>query len=275
MGKYLPYSGEHSIQEAVVAIHFPRAFDPQTVARAQDSVQADLEDVFPLSNQIHQATEIKINQGILVQEPETTARLAGFEFSKVRANAKPAHILRLLGEVLTVRFLEYDGWEKTLGNSLRYIRIVLPSLTLEENPIVAFSLRYMDRYTFDGPIDAPSADMLFRKENSYITPYCFQSGPLWHCHSGWFEAHEDNRILNQFNVGSQVVDQISTVTIDHSAIYQLMVPRQTSDALFQPLLGDDTGIENVLKYLHGQNGSILKDVLRPEMLELIGMKARE
>ena len=146
---------------------------------------------------------------------------------------------------------------------------------MKENPVVAFSLRYMDRYTFDGPSDEPSADMLFRKGNSYITPYCFQAGPLWHCHSGWFEEHGDNRILNQFNVGSQVVDQIPTVTIDHSAIYQLTMPRQTADALFQPPSGADTGIENVLKHLHGQNRSVLGDILKPEMLECIGMRAQE
>ena len=274
MGKYLPYSGEHSIQEAVVAIHFPRAFDPQTVARAQDSVQADLKDVFPLSNRIHQASEIKINQGIPIQEPESTARLTGFEFSRVKADAKPARVLRLLGEVLTVNFPEYDGWEATLRESLKYIRVVLPSLTLAENPVMAFGLKYMDRYTFDGPIDAPRADMLFRKENSYIAPHCFQAGPLWHCHSGWFERHGDNRILNQFNVGSQVVDQISTVIIDHSAICQLKAPRQTADALFQPPSGADAGIENVLKHLHGRNGLLLKDVLRPEMLERTGTTAQ-
>lgn len=275
MGKYLPYSGEHSIQEAVVATHFLRAFDPQTVARAQDSVQAELMDVLPRSNQIHQAPEIRINQGVLTQEPETTARLAGFEFSRVKADAKPARILRLLGEALTVNFLEYGGWKTTLEESLRYIRVVLPSLTLEENPIMAFSLKYMDRYTFDGPVDAPRAGMLFREKNSYIAPCCFQAGPLWHCHSGWFESHGDNRILNQFNVGSAVVDQISTVAIDHSAIYQLAVPRQTSETLFRPLADADAGIENVLEHLHGRNGLVLKDVLRPEMLERIGMKARE
>lgn len=275
MGKYLPYSGEHSIQEVVVAIHFRRAFDPQTVTRAQDSVQADLKGVFPRSNQIHQASEIRINQGVLTQASETPVHLAGFEFSKVRADTKPARVLRLLGEGLTVHFLEYDGWETTLKESLKYIRVVLSPLTLAENPVVAFSLRYMDRYTFDGSNDEPSADMLFRKGNSYITPCCFQAGPLWHCNSGWFEAYGDNRILNQFNVGSQVVDQISTVTIDHNAVYQLTIPRQTADTLFQPPSGTDTGIENVLKHLHGQNGSVLKDVLRHEMLDRIGMRAQE
>lgn len=275
MGKYLPYSGKHSIQEAVIATHFLRAFDPQTVVRAQDSVQAELKDVLPRSNQIHQAPEIRINQGVLTQEPETTARLAGFEFSRVKADAKPARILRLLGEVLTANFLEYDGWKATLEESLKYVRVVLPSLTLTENPIMAFSLKYMDRYTFDGPIDTPRADMLFRRGNSYIAPCCFQAGPLWHCHSGWFEEHGDNRILNQFNVGSAVVDQISTVAIDHSATYLLTVPRQTSETLFRPPSDVDAGIENVLERLHGRNESVLKDVLRPEMLERIGMKGRE
>lgn len=274
--QYLPYSGAHSIQEAVIAIHFLHAFDPQAVMRAQDSVQANLKDVFPRSNQIHQAPEIRISQeGVLTQEPEAAARLAGFEFSKVKADAKPARVLRLLGEALAVNFLEYEGWKATRKESLNYIRVVLSSLTLTENPVMAFSLKYVDRYTFDGPTDAPRADMLFREGNSYITPFCFQAGPMWHCHSGWFETHGDNRILNQFNVGSSIVDQIAAVTIDHNAIYQLTTPRQTTESLFGQPSNIGSGIESVLEHMHGQNGSILKDVLRPEMLERIGMRERE
>ena len=275
MGQYLPYSGSHSIQEAVVGIHFRSKFSSDAARQARDTAQAELKSVLPRSNEIHQLQEIKIGQieqGV-VAPASGPPRLAGFELSKVRADAKPARVLRFLENMLTVNFLEYQNWQTTLNDSLKYIRTVLSPLTLATNPVMALSLRYIDRYTFDGPHDEPRAEMLLCEGNAYMAPRCFDGGSLWHSHSGWFESlGAGDRILNQLNVGSASVDQVPTVTIDHNAVCQLRSPRQSIESLFQPS-GQDAGIENALNFLHRQNGEILRDMLQPGMLEKIGMQA--
>ena len=276
MGEYLPYSGTHSIQESVVAIHFRDMLVSEAVRRAQETAQAELKGMFPHFKEIHQLQEIKVNvvsqtQGGVSVEPGP-ARLTGFECSKVRADAKPARVLRFLDNMLTVNFLEYRDWQTTLKDSLEYIKIVLSSVTLATNPVQAFSLRYIDRYTFDGSPDEPRAAMLFRDGNQYVAPHCFSSGPSWHCHSGWFESRDaGNRILNQLNVGSVAVDGVSTVTVDHNAVWQLRVQRQTVESLFQPSSGENAGLKEVLDLLHDRNSAILRDMLLPEMLKKIGM----
>lgn len=272
MGSYLPYSGNHSIQEAVVAIHFRGTFDSEAVGRAQSNAQDELKDVFPRSGAIHQLRVNQTGQGVVVQE-SGPPRLAGFELSKVKPDAKPARVLRFVESMLTVNFLEYQDWESALDDSLRYIRTTLSPLTLVENPVMAFSLRYIDRYTFDGPPDEPRAEMLLRKGCVYIAERCFEGGALWHCHSGWFEPYNTgDRILNQLNVGSAIVDQAPTVTVDHNAICQLATPRQTIESLFQSS-EKVAGLEKVLNNLHRQNGTILRDMLVPDMLQRIGMEA--
>lgn len=136
---------------------------------------------------------------------------------------------------------------------------------------MAFSLRYMDRYTFDGPTDEPpNAEVLLQTDTTYIAPYCFGRGPLWHCHSGWFEMlTPKDCVLNQLNVSSATVDGAPTVTIDHNAICQLGIPRQTIESIFEPSSGESTDIKYVLDCLHGRN-SVLRSMLQPEMLDKIG-----
>ena len=270
MGEYLPYSGTNSIQEAVVGIHFPGMVSSDAVRQARDTAQAELNDVFPHLNETRMQ-EVKIEPERLAPQPGTP-RLAGFELSKVRADAKPARILRFMENMLTVNFLEYQNWQTALEDSLKYIRTVLSPVMLVTNPVVAFSLRYIDRYTFDGSHDEPRAGTLLRKGNEYMASRCFEVGPLWHCHSGWFESLDaGDSILNQLNVGSAIVDGVSTVTIDHNAICQLRAPRQTIESIFQPPSGESTGLENVLDFLHDRNSTILKNMLLPEMLERIGL----
>ena len=276
MGQYLPYAGTNAIQEAVIGVHFGDNFRPQAVERSRAAVVAGLREEFPRSNDIHMA-EVKIestNPSFFRTEEVETARLGGFELLKVKSDGKPARVLRFVENMLTVNFLEYVNWESTLPNSLEYIRLVLSSVNLESNPITALSLRYIDRFTFDGPPNEAEAGLLLRQGNDHLTQQCFAGGPFWHCHSGWFEQiSRKSRILSQLNVSSAMVDQAPTVTIDHNAIYQMKAPRQTIESLYEPPSGADSGLAGVLDRLHGLNGSILKDMLLPDMLERIGMKS--
>ena len=271
MGEYLPYSGANSIQEAVVALHFRDRATEEAVGRARSTVQTDLKDVFPRFKDIQKVPEIQISQEGLSMKPGP-ASLAGFECSKVKADAKPSRVLRFLDNMLTVNFLEYRDWQTTLRDSLGYIGVVLSSVPLSINPVQAFSLRYVDRYTFSGPSDEPSAGMLFRDGNAYMAPYCFNGGPVWHCNSGWFEPHDtESRILNQLNVSSAMVDGVSTSTVDHNAVWQLRVPRQTLDSLFESSSNGNTSLKDALEILHNSNVRILRDMLLPDMLTKIGM----
>lgn len=275
MGQYLPYSNTHSIQEAVIGVHFHDKSPSEAVRRAQEIASVKLKSAFPQSNELYQQVqEIKIDrirQGAISQE-KGPPRLAGFELSRTRADARPARVLRFLENILTVHFLEYQNWQTTLTDSLQYINTVLSPLPLATNPVMAFSLRYIDRYTFDGPHNEPRADMLLREGNTYMAPRCFDGGPLWHCHSGWFETYDANsRILNQLNVSSAIVDQVPTVTIDHNAICQLGVPRQSIESIIQPAAGN-AGLKDALDYLHAGNSEILRNMLSAEMLDKIGLQ---
>lgn len=276
MGEYLPYSGEHSIQEVVVAVHFPAEFPPEVVERSYHAAEADFEGEFSQFNAIHRHLHnVKVNistQRILSPQVPSQPVFVGFEFLKLKPDAKPARVLRFHENVLSLHFLEYESWDMTLEITLKYLKTVLSLLTLTENPVVAFSLQYVDRYTYDGPQNESRAEMLLQENSAYISTRCFDSKSLWHCNSGWFESFESGPILHQLNIGSGLIDQVSTITINHNATCQLEISRQSVGAIFQPDARGKNDIKSSFDLLHQRNKEIIKDIILPDMLAKIGME---
>lgn len=277
VNKYLPYSDSNAVQEAAIRVHFHGQFDPQQIESARGRIKAHYQDELPNSQEMF-VTGININmvgQDTPKAVPDGIHRLAGFEFSKPKSDGGHARLLRFSEETLLSSFLKYPGWKETLRDSLGYIKAVLSSIPMEGTPVVAFGLRYVDRFTFEGSIDAPRADMLFAEDSKFLAAHCFDAGPLWHCHSGWFDdggAGTEACTLNQLKVSSGIVDQSSTAIVDHDATWQLQYPRQSLEAVLSPPDGE-IGFEDALNHLHEKNKEILGNLLRQDMLEKIGMRA--
>lgn len=276
MAKYLPFAGKNSIQEAVIAIHFAGEIDASVIESAFNRSQADLKNDFPAGNLI-QMMAIRVPANVNAR-PDThlmQPQVGGFELSRPSANGSPARVLRLTKDLLSVNYMEYDSWDISCPQSIQYIRHVLEQLELVKNPVAAFSLRYIDRFTFDGPPDEANANLLFVENNKYITARSFEAKTMWHSHSGWFEKVGDDgsRILNQLNIGSTVIDQTPSVTIDHNAVCQLTNHRQSVGTLLDEVSSISILMEPALKEMHMSNQIILKNLLLPDMLDKIGLES--
>lgn len=275
MNGYMPYADEHSVQEAVVAIHFRSAFESRVAERVLEAVKPALTAGLPLCRLVHKLPSVNIQEnggGLTFQRADNETRLAGFEFARIQANARPARVVRFFDNTLTVNFLDYESWMTTRKDSLDYFKTILSALALEENPAASFNLRYIDRYTFDGPAQSSCADLLMQRNNDYLSERCFGAGPYWHCNTGWFE-HLDggDRVLNQLEVGSSEVDRAPTVTIDHNSICQLNSFRQSVDSIFDPPSEAGVGIESALDYMHSRNKEVLKNILLEKFAQRIGL----
>ena len=273
--EYLPFNDKHSIQEAQVSILFLGQFDRQSIEATRGVAQAELSDVLPRAAEVRGGSlRIEINDSA-ARVPLGTMQsdLVGFEFSKVLANGQRARVLQLANKSLSVSFMDYLSWQAARKDALHYLRAVLASLPLDQNPVVAFSLRFIDRYTFNGDPREARADLLFKKETPHITPYTFEAGANWHCNTGWFDATSEetnDRVLHNLNVASSLVDLSSTVTINHQATRYLGFPRHSAKALLASA-NDSFGMVNALDSLHDQNKNILVQLLTPDMLAKIGI----
>ena len=270
----MPYAGNHSIQEAQVALQFHHEFDQREIELARGSVEAELKDVLPRSAEIRGGS-VSVTVDLSSQDPQVrpdsvVSNLAGFQLSDVKGDGQPSRVLRLAGNLLSLNILGYTGWATILSDSIRYYETALSQLAFAGNPVMAYSLRYIDRYTFNGDPSEATAALLFAESNEYISKHCFAAGSLWHCHSGWFDSINAGRVLNNLNISSGMMDASSTVTIDHQATLHLMTPRQSIRAVFAPPDGS-LDLNAVLDVLHDNNKSILNAMLRPEMRAKIGL----
>ena len=274
MAEYLPFQGNHSIQEAQISISFLGPFDQQTIEVARNFALTELSGELPRSAEARGGTlqiDITDPSSPSVLE-ERQSDLVGFRFSRVQGNGLPARVLQLEGNTLSVSFLDYESWAATTMDTVRYIRPVLVSLPLELNPVVAISLRFLDRYTYSGNPGEAEASLLISKGNPYIASHTFEAGPTWHCNTGWFEevSQADDRVLHNLNVISHLVELSSAVTIDHHATRHLGFPRDTLLTLFAPP-SSAVDLTGALDGLHEGNKRILRRILVPEMLAKIGM----
>ena len=271
MAEYLPFADKNSIQEVQINLLFPANFEQQSIQTARGVVQAELSESLPRSAEVRGGA-IQIN----LSNPEepvpsyVPSDIMGFSLTKVQGNAQPAQSVTLTGNLLLVGFNEYEAWEKTREATSKYISTVASALPLVQNPVIALGLRFVDRYTFDGPPDDARAEFLMNSQSPHVAPQVFKAGSAWHCNTGWFDLNWTDRILHNLNMASNLVDLSSTVTIDHQATIHLGVPRQSVQTLFDPP-GDQTGLMPALDHLHEGNKEILKEILLPAMLNKIGL----
>ena len=273
MAKYLPFRGNHSIVEAQANLLFPGQFDRQAVVAALGVAQAELRVDLPRSAEVRGGS-----MQIDISNPEApspigtmSSDLVGFQLSNVQSNGQPARVVQLSGSILSVSIMDYQAWLDSRQTVERYMRPVLSSLALGQNPIIAFGLRFIDRFTFNGVPEEAQAGLLIAENSAHIAPQVFEVGASWHCNTGWFDFRAGDRILHNLNIASNIVDFSSAVTIDHQATMHVGTVRQSMDTLFSPP-GDATGFMEALDMLHDQNKEILKKVLKPEMLAEIGLE---
>ena len=271
MAEYLPFADKHSIQEVQISLVFPSNFEQQAIATARGVAQAQLSESLPRSAEvISGAIQIDLLNPDEPVQRNISSSSAGFQFAKVQGNAQPAQTVALTGNVFSLSFFEYESWIQTRKDADLYASTIISALPLIQNPVIAFGLRFIDRYTFNGLPEQAAARLLMNPKSPYTAPQIFDAGSAWHCNTGWFEDDTDDRILHNLNIASNLVDLSSTVTIDHQATVHLGAPRQSPQSLFTPPSGQ-TALTTALDDLHQRNKEILQEVLLPEMLEKIGL----
>lgn len=275
MADYLPFREKHSIQEAQISLLFFGRFDRQPIEMTRGFAEAELSDIFPISAEVRGGSlQIDITNP---SEPSPlgamSSDLVGFQFSKVQGNGQQARVLQLTENVLSASIMDYESWPVAKQDVDRCFQAVLRPLPLNRNPVVGFSHRFIDRFTYSGRPSDARAELLFAKGNPYIAPHIFESGSTWHCNTGWFDStlgKERDRVLHNLNISSQPVDLSSAIIIDHHATMHLESPRQSMPALWDPP-DEELGLISALDSLHHQNKEILKKVLLTEILSRIGL----
>ena len=275
MGEYHPYAGTNAIQEVIFGIQFQGDIPQSDLSNARRVAEANLKEDFPRSEDIigTQFRFEKTDKGNIQLEGTDASYQSGFNLlSSSESDGTPSRVLQMSRNLFSLHFMNYVGWEGTLSDSLRYIGTIFPRINLEKNGLQSFSLRYIDRFIFDGPTEEACASLLFNQPSKFISSKCFEAGPYWHCHSGWFdEDSEYSRILNQLNIGSAMVDSSPTITVDHNIIFHMRRPFNTVKGFIQSAGGKNVGLQQSLDDLHTKNSEVITEILCVDMAQRIGL----
>ena len=269
MARYIPFAGRNAIAEASISIQFSAQFDA-TIAAAVDAIKKDFESEFPRFEPVQTLT---LNFGpSAFPLPATTPAVAGFSLVKIKHDGTPGRIIRVIASSLSVHFLEYVSWKEAKPQTLDYITRCLQKLSLlERNPAASVMVRYVDRFTFDGPAEKATASELFRHNTKFLAPVILNSGARWHCNSGWIQPLiEESTALHNLNIQSGA-PAAGDVIVDHASLFAFRKPHHSISDLMngvdvQPPLG------KILDKQHDANVEMLTNLLAQEMLDTIGLK---
>ncbi len=275
MSKYLPFAGTNAIQEAIMGVHFEKKFTPNEILNIQEIIQqSDLNQVKQLPKYLYsmQLNSDNSKQGIILSSTHEQY-LSGIRVKLSDSNGTSDKGILVDNQNISIHFMKYRGWEKTLNEIQDFIATISQIQKNNRNFIQAFSLRYVDSFSFDGPPELATVDKLFNNPCDYIPNRCFLAGSLWHNFTGWIDKHDDNSIIfNQLNINSIEKDSVVNVTIDHNMICQLKQTIKSMGKLKQFTKQTSSRQEGILNHLHSINLQVLQQLLIEELAIKIGLK---
>jgi uncharacterized protein (TIGR04255 family) len=170
----------------------------------------------------------------------------------------------------------YERWDDFKKRSLDLIGSYLDEF-LQFTSINALKLEYWDRFTFDGPQDAPNYGELLRRDSRHVPGFCLDQTNLWHAHVGYFspaQKHEKRLInlnLDAIDLAAAPTNGGGTAELRRSVgIYSMALDSYGAES-------PNSAAEAVLKAdeQHTILKALLKDVITEPMVERISLNAGE
>ena len=266
---FTPINQAHAIAEAIVFFEF--APDLTAVLPTLLGLKETLKQDFP-RQEVTQEYKLDVGPGggALKQLP------SGLQLSRFRANGAPEWMINIAPQAISFHCLDYSRWDPVWKEMKTYIRAVFHEMGAAHVSIGAVGLKYVDRFIWKGDVNGYDARQLFKTETPLLHKRAFESGPRWHCHTGWFHfGHSSGEILNQLNVDSGFVMlegiQAVLVSIDHNQV--LRSGAQGSLDQYGNVRKDSVALDDLMKYLHDKNKITLDELLTEEVAKSIKLQA--
>ena len=275
-GLFIPINKAHAIVEVVWFIQFLGQF-PKGALIKFSSLKEELADDLPKFSEMQKLSFAITPQGSVAQQD-----LGGLEFQRIKKDGSLEWMLRIQDNSISVHCLDYSRWVNSWREASTYLYKALGKIEGPELPISLVGLKYIDRFVYDGSTDQFDISHLFQINSELLFSKAFTAGPLWHCHTGWFDDVDGSNLqcLNQLNIDATYTtiagQRKHTTTIDHNALVRFP---PGDDNHLQVIVGDspnnETRLHKIMDTLHTKNKKILGSLLTQDVSERILLKAEE
>jgi uncharacterized protein (TIGR04255 family) len=257
-----PVGTNHAITEVVFGLTFEREFTFDEVGLLFNSHE-QFKDRLPGQNRI---------QGFTLGQPINPTN-TGLAFDRYNTAGGLERRLRLEGNAIYVNFLTYSRWEEVVLEALSLISDCMSIAVQTKNDIKGILLQYIDLFEWRDSVEKYDLSQLFVKNSGYYPASIFEKGPFWHLHQGWFKSEgfpTKGRMLERLTTdGAMNENGKPVVKMDCYLGIDLEVGDSSNDLV--AARGDGPSIRDLFYFLHGHNKSIVKQCLKRQMGERIGL----
>lgn len=267
--RFEPLHRAHAIEQVVLGVQLAREVNDADFTEADQELQR-------LPTAQWKRTELQtfaVAFGLMPVAPPSGG-LSGYLYQKTQSDGSVAAELRLDRIAVTFRTTLYTRWDEVWAEARSYIERILPSF-VRSAPLAAVSLTYVDKFIWNGPLQAAKPSALLRLDSPYLTPHIFDQENLWHSHTGAFLRYDD-QTKRLMNVNINCTDEARAGGVARVVTITTVL----SDMLNQPgynasaLDPDDvtTFIHTHLNALHDFDKAILRKILTAEMSRRIALE---
>lgn len=269
-GLFEPCHRAHAIAEMTAFVEYSPRVQEAITAVSMDRISAAFGGAFAIeSTQNHRVQVGPTGHSVTFEK--------AFILRKVGSEQSTDWVIRFENTSSAVHCLNYSRWYQVWPEALEYMMALTTLIGPGAVEVTTFGLRYLDQFLFKGALAEYSLASLL-KQSKFIHPYAFDSGPRWHCHTGWFADNSKKAVLNQLYLNGVVpapegpTIQETMVSIDHVQI--LRKADQPLDELLESF-AEGSHLDRLGQHLHSENRSVMLELLQPDVARRINLHRDE
>lgn len=171
------------------------------------------------------------------------------------------------GTELVVECTAYTRWESVWGQASEYLQQAWALLKSHQPDVHVLEYRLAVTDAFTAPEDAYRVGELFNQDATILPRMLADAGPIWHLNLGWVEVVSNGRIFETMQTQSTGRRE----GYEAKGPYRITLQHVLRAAVDQTPHEDLSQMNALITDLHLRNKRLVKDALRPEILERIGL----
>ncbi|QGZ62120.1 TIGR04255 family protein [Paraburkholderia acidisoli] len=263
-----PAGGNHAIQNVAFVLEWPVPLTESNIATAKEIHQRHLLKAFPRA-ETPQIITFNFQAGIGAP-PQPPQAGIGLMLTRPRGTAAGNNVaasIQITQQNCVIVVNEYTRWATIWADVSHWLRLLLPAIQKDGNPLTGATLQYTDAFEWRGNPREFIPKVLFSADSTFVPKNALSSLGLWHSHHGFFVEVDPSD-------GYQLLENVNVNVHEHPESRQRAVVVMTSHkATFsEGIWGSDKAVDALdplMTRLHERNKDILRDMLASDVKKMI------
>ncbi|MCB0066951.1 MAG: TIGR04255 family protein [Caldilineaceae bacterium] len=261
MDQLFPHAGDHSIQNAVLAVEWSPEIDATQLESIRGAAHGLVQDFKEETQQTIRVSFSNAPGNVPTSAP--APEISGYAYSRFSPAGELQKQVQISRGSCLIVVADYQRWKQLIADVKSVFAVVLSALPASVT-ISTVGLQYSDRFIWKANAETLDLREVFRANSPYLTAHSLDCKQAWHSHHGYFEKsvvptpHNRLDIIN-INVVDEPSGRAIQVLTSHRAA--LDGPLQAAGALDQVVAMQDA--------LHDLNKGIFRELLTEPLLQKI------